>query len=595
MKKILVSLFAFLFSLSALAVPAKPGVFTYTQPDGSVVRLERHGDEFFSWTTLAGTTQAVKLDADGFWRPVTIGAAERAAARERRMLALNRVPRTHTDNKMTHGTRHIPVLLVEFQDVSFTLDSPLEKFTAMLNETGYSYNGATGSVQDYYYENSHGQFQPVFDVYGPVTLPHDMAYYGEPVWKDGKMIDNDKQPELALYDACVILDDAVDFSQYDYDENGTVDMVLFYYAGYNTAEGGSDDAIWPHQWNLQGSPSAEARSARFDGKAVGPYFCTSELKGDSGADMCGIGTTCHEFGHSLGLPDFYDTNYDDNGRCSALGYFSIMASGSYNNDGRTPPYFNAEEKIYLGWMTADDILELPDGAISFGSVKDEVAYKSLTDVEGEYFLYECRDGSSWDAPLPKGLLVYHVDKSNIRSVGGHTPAWIWANWKSFNKLNAYGDHPCFYVVPASDQNNLYYTASDLGMWIFPGTGSITQFVPVDWNGNETGLTLNEIGFADGMVHLTALYASAPDPTSFGQMGFTAISDPGNGVYQAGDVFLLQLDRPVGQPTPKKITWKMDGEPVAEAVTLTPGTHHITAKVVHGDMSMEDLELVIEVK
>ena len=598
MKKILVSLFAILFSLSALAVPAKPGVFTYTQPDGSVVRLERHGDEFFNWTTLAGTTQVVELDADGYWRNATLDLSirEKAVERRRQMNRQRIAPRTHDESKiMTHGERHIPVIVASFSDLDFTLDNINQRFEALLNENGYSYNGATGSVQDYYLENSHGAFTPIFDVYGPVTLPNEMAYYGAPVRDEkGKIVEDDIRPQQAIYDACVLLDATVDFSQYDYDQDGYVDMILFYYAGYNTAEGGSDNAIWPHSWSVQSSSDPEVRNHRFDGLRLDDYFCTSELNGNRGSTMCSIGTTCHEFGHSLGLPDFYDTNYYTNGYCQGLAEFSLMAHGSYNNDGRTPPYFNAEEKIFLGWMIDSDIQELPDGIISFGSVKDEVAYKSLTDVEGEYFLYECRDGSGWDAYIPQGLLVYHVDKSTVRVVGNLTPYDHWVKWRSYNKINAYGNHPCFYVVPAADQNNYNYMESS-NLWVFPGAGGITQYVPIDWNGNETGLTVSEIGFADGMVHLTALYASSPDPTGFGQMGFTAISDPGNGVYQAGDVFLLQLDRPAGERAPKKITWKMDGEPVAEAVTLTSGTHHIVAKVVHADMSMENLELVIEVK
>ncbi|MBR4740733.1 MAG: hypothetical protein IK074_06190, partial [Bacteroidales bacterium] len=110
MKKLLVSLAAILLTLSAWAVPAKPGAFNYTQPDGSVVRLELHGDEFFSWTTLAGTDQVVKLDADGFWRNTTLDSvAWEAAAQFRRQVNLQRSsmqPRTHDESyKMTHGTR----------------------------------------------------------------------------------------------------------------------------------------------------------------------------------------------------------------------------------------------------------------------------------------------------------------------------------------------------------------------------------------------------------------------------------------------------------------------------------------------------------
>ena len=69
----LLSAFAALFiSLAAGAVPAKPGPFQYTQPDGSVVTLERHGDEFLNWTTLYGTQRVVELDENGFWRPSQI-------------------------------------------------------------------------------------------------------------------------------------------------------------------------------------------------------------------------------------------------------------------------------------------------------------------------------------------------------------------------------------------------------------------------------------------------------------------------------------------------------------------------------------------
>ena len=82
---------------------------------------------------------------------------------------------------MTHGPRRIPVILVAFTDVDYSISDPRNKFDALLNQNGYSYNGGTGSVQDYYYDNSHGEFQPIFDVYGPVTLSHPMAYYGAPV------------------------------------------------------------------------------------------------------------------------------------------------------------------------------------------------------------------------------------------------------------------------------------------------------------------------------------------------------------------------------------------------------------------------------
>lgn len=484
--------------VSLRAIPAWPGVFTYTQPDGTVIRLQRHGDEFFSWTTFAGTDQVCALGADGFYRRSYLDMASMAEAgiRRQRMNQGRIRPRgTQNGDVLTHGVRHIPVLLANFADVSFQIADPKVQFEALLNEKGYSTNGGTGSVQDYYVDNSKGEFTPVFDVYGPVTLSREMAYYGGNVENNHSV-----RAYEAVAEAAQMLDDVVDYSQYDYDRDGYVDMVLFYYAGYNEAEGGPEDSIWPHQSGLGGNYS-------FDGKKMGSYFCTSELRGNEGVNMCGIGTTCHEFGHSLGLPDFYDTDYDKNGKSGGLYWLSIMSNGSYNNNGRTPPYFNAEERIMLGWMADSDIKTLEKGTISFGSIKDDIAYRSYTDTEGEYFIYECRDGSGWDYPIKEmsGLVVYHVDKSKVRSVGGITPYEQWNQWGRYNTINAYGDHPCFHVVVAADQENLNYTATS--GWssdkiAFPGAANITTYTPVDWAGNDTKDVLSGISYADGKVTLT---------------------------------------------------------------------------------------------
>ena len=495
LRHILLAAVAALICTASFAIPAKPGAFKYTQPDGTVIMLERHGDEFFSWTTLAGTSQVVVLGEDGFWRKCSIDPLARKAARKNRQEA-NRYrvrPRTHNDDPMTHGSRHIPVFLVNFSDNSFSIDDPATAFNNQLNQAGYSDNGGTGSVRDFYMDNSHGAFEPIFDVFGPVTLPEKLSYYGQ-----NKGNGDAGYAAYAVRDAAQLLDSDVDFSQYDADNDGIVDMILMYYAGYNEAEGASSSTIWPHQWNVANM----GINVQVDGKRLGAYFCTSELKGTSGINMCGIGTTCHEFGHSLGLPDFYDTDYEDNGYSGGLYWFSTMCSGSYNNDGRTPPYFNSEERICLGWMTDDDVPALPEGDSSFGAVHDDIAYRSSTDTEGEYFLYECRDRTGWDATLPEGLLVYHVDKSKTRSVGGISPYDHWTYWSSYNAINAFGDHPCFYVVPAGDPTSLNYNGEYANDWMFPGRLAITSFVPVDWEGNETGVSLSNIAFADGKVSLS---------------------------------------------------------------------------------------------
>ena len=519
LKRLILAAAAALTGISAAAVPAKPGTFRYTQPDGTVVVLQRHGDEFLHWTTTTDG-QVVALDAKGFYRPSAISDEARAQALTRRQEA-NRLRRRglrdygNGDNPLTHGERHIPVFLVQFTDVKFSISDPVTKFDALLNQVGYSANGATGSVRDYYYDNSHGAFTPIFDVYPVVDLPHDMAYYGADP--------NAYQVPYAVVYAAQYLDqyNNVDFTQYDYDNDGWVDMCLMYYAGHNEAEGGSVNSIWPHQWWVNNITYAQV-----DGLYLGRYFCTSELKGSWGTNQCGIGTTCHEFGHSLGLPDFYDT-YEADGDCGALYNFSTMCSGSYNNDSRTPPYFNAEERVLLDWLRDDQILTLPDGNVSFGSVKNDTAYRSYTETTGEYFLYECRDGQGWDSPLPTGLLVYHVDKSSERTVSGITPYELWFYWENYNRVNGYSNHPCFYIIPAYDPTslNFYYGSSYI---VFPGNGGITGYMPIDWNGKPTGATLSGIDYSAGKVSMyvtqreitRSVYGTVTGPSGMPLAGIT---------------------------------------------------------------------------
>ena len=497
-------------SIQLNAVPAQRGAFIWTQPDGTKLTLYRHGDEFEHWTADANGNEYVLID--GWYRIGTSHNRRKPSlAAINRRQAVDRLRAEIRSNAATHGTHRIPVILVEFSDVKFSISDPKSAFNALLNQNGYTANGATGSVRDYYYENSHGEYTPVFDIYGPVTLSKPMKYYGE---NSNDEACSDLHPEEALYDALVLLDETVDFSPYDSDGDGRVDMTLFYYAGYNEAEHGPEDSIWPHQWSLLGSAAQDntgyyyIRNNNFDGVRFANYFCTSELRSNSGTEMCGIGTTCHEFGHSLGLPDFYDTDYGKNGQSGALYWFSIMSSGAYNNNGRTPPYFNSEELIILDWMDESEVEVIEKaGEYTLATVEQKKAYRIMGETEGEYFILETRGGQGWDAPLPAGMLAYHVDKSKTRNVSinsnNYTPYDL---WEHTNTINANGDHPCFYVVPAANQSSLYYSAGYLDDFLFPGRMGVTQYMPVDWDGKYTAQKLSSVSYSSS-THKTTFTVS----------------------------------------------------------------------------------------
>ncbi len=480
-KYILLSVASLFLYISLDAAPAYPYPIKYRQPDGSIIEITLHGDEFWHYTTSGG--KVVELGNDGFYHPAVKPFYN---PQKRRMNNLSRpiVPARVAGRKsISIGKKRFPVFLVEFSDLKFTVENPVEAFSKMLNERGYSENGGTGSVYDYYYENSCGQFDPAYDVIGPVTLSKGFAEYG-----GNNDNGSDKDARGAFVEACslALAQNLIDFSQYDNDGDGYIDNLFFYFAGHNEAEGGSKDAIWPHQSYL-GNFSA-------NGVRAGSYACTSEYRGSSGTTMAGIGTFCHEFGHALGLPDFYDTDYEKNGTADAVYAFSLMCNGNYNNNGRTPPYLGALERWILGWI--EDLPELGTSQdVNIRPVYENGGCTTPTSVEGEFFLYEVRDGSGWDRYIkasnkdnpPSGMLVYHVDMSDDNLISSYPASSLWSS----NDLNCYGSHPCYYIVRPTISYSSY---QDL---MFPGTSGTTTFEGVDWAKQESGYKLTDIAYNDG--------------------------------------------------------------------------------------------------
>jgi len=585
---------------AAMAMPVRPGKILYTQPDGTVVEIYRHGDEWGHYTTNA-QGQVVKQDADGFYRVmegVDAGTAARAASMRRK--AMRQHSRARSGEHIALGQKHFLVILVEFSDLSFTVSNPKSAFSELLNTQGYSTSGGTGSARDYYYDNSHGKFEPIFDVYGPVKLSKTMAYYGSND-SDGY----DQAPEQAIIDACSALKSQIIFADYDNDADGEVDLVFMYYAGYGEADGGSEDTIWPHQWEL----SSAGKSFSDDGKKVDKYACTNELVGTGAlaGKMCGIGTACHEFGHAMGLPDFYDTDYDDNGEAAALFDFSLMCGGGYNNEGRTPPYLNIVERIMLGWIEEANAIQAfsKNGQYTLKTVHEDFAYSSPTDMEGEFFLYECRSAQGWDQYVPaEGLIVYHVDRSSrLVNIGSSSvkASELWSSWESYNAINENGKHPCFYIIPAADQSNLmfgyeyypgygyYYNSANDPLIPFPGSKKVTSYTPKSWNGVSSSITLSSIAYGSG----TSTFTVSGVPSS--ALDYHVIANPGKGVYTAGSSFTLALEEAEDRPV-ASVSWTLDNTPVSGAsVVLTAGSHVIEATVKLQDGRTEILTLELTAK
>ena len=337
------------------------------------------------------------------------------------------MPQTHRMPQQKEETGGKPnlapkglVILANFADVQFV--TPRDTIDNMLNGAHftrhytYTYQpesgrpvtrtiNSSGSARQYFIDQSYGQYVPVFDVIGPVTVSHEMEYYGA---------DKDAKAGEMIKEACELADKlGVDFRLYDHDNDGAVDAVYVIYAGFGEADGGGENTIWPHQHNL----IYTGNSCTIDGKRIEKYACGCEMNNISKV-YDGIGTFCHEFSHVLGLPDMYETTQEKSG-IHTLEQWDIMDYGPYNNDGNTPPSYSAYERMYMGWLMPRVLTE-----------KEYVTLQPINRDKGEsllispsnthnlcgwdpdpqtFYMLEVRETTGWDAALPgNGMMLTRI-------------------------------------------------------------------------------------------------------------------------------------------------------------------------------------------
>lgn len=463
MKKYVALLALCLLPTLMYSVPAYRGWRTATQPDGSTIRIRLNGDEMYHyWENEQG--EIVKRDSLGWWKAVgPVPTPQEMAAR--RAPSLTRPMRAvGSANLAPRGL----VILVNYSDYTYTSTNTQSAMSEMLNGENYTYDGATGSAKKYFYAQSNGQYAPTFDVVGPVTLPNTRAHYG-----GNDSNGDDVLPGDMVVEACQLVDSEVDFSQYDNDGDGYVDFVYILYAGLGEADGGPDESIWPHNWNLTSASSygncTYAKNKRkFDGKYVDNYACSGEINGLTNK-RCGIGTICHEFGHVIGMVDLYDieygTNYDNG---VTPGEWSIMDGGSYNNNGKTPPNYSIFDKYYMGWATPTILNESNKGAktltTNYGDgyqLNSSGTLAAYSSTSPQYYI-ENRQQSGWDAYLPgHGMIVWKVTFSSS--------AW---NNNSPNGSSTSGS-PRYTVVSAKGTDKVQESQADP----FPGSTKTTSYTP----------------------------------------------------------------------------------------------------------------------
>jgi M6 family metalloprotease-like protein len=415
-------IFFFAFS-KAVAVPADTTMKSITQSDKRLLNFYLIGDEKVNFArTLDGYTLLLNANGDycyayidekGDLLPSNYVAANqnlrtksekeflqtinKGLLLSSQQIKMRKAPFTKIEtNYPTVGENNLLIILVSFPDRLFTYTR--EDFDSLASQPGYNRNGATGSMKDYYYDVSFGQLNLIPTVVGPYVLSQPMAYYGA----TGTYF-SDANPKEMIAEACALADNEIDFSQFDMNNDGIIDAVHVIFAGAGEASTGEGDAIWPHRWSIYPS---DGFNITFDGVRLKDYSCSAEKMGNG---MDGIGTVCHEFGHVLGLPDLYDTDYEGSGgQATAINTWSIMASGSYNNYSNTPASFTAYEKYRLNWLQLDT-LEVAGEYVLPPLMDSNKAYIITSPYNDEFFVFENRQRTSWDTYIPNdGGLIYHV-------------------------------------------------------------------------------------------------------------------------------------------------------------------------------------------
>lgn len=437
MKKIIAMLSLTLAASTTFAVPAKQAKKTLTLADGTQVVATLMGDEYMNWWQADNGMRYVESqENEGVYvaanMDIMTATAEmrRAQVGEKRAKRLNSVRKAADlssfggQQRVQIGDEHVTyegkkkgiIILVQFPNQKFEEGHDNAYYNMVANEKGLTHkDGYVGSVSDYFLSQSNGKFELDFDIAGPYTLSHTSSYYGK---NDGANID--VKVGYMIQEGCdAAVADGFNFNNYDWDGDGYADQVFVLYAGLGEASGGDAKTVWPHEYQIRYTCVGKVLNYTAEGKGkVDTYACANEMErvineytGQYTSDqkLAGIGTICHEFSHCLGFADMYDTTA--NGGNYGMGFFDVMASGSYNGGGFIPCNYNAYERIYAGW-TEPIVLEDPASVKAMKSTQDYgrpfIIYNDKH--KDEFFTLENREQKGWDAALyGGGMMITHVD------------------------------------------------------------------------------------------------------------------------------------------------------------------------------------------
>lgn len=406
--------------------------FTFTQPDGSPIRVRGSGNQYYAvFETPDGYTvvqdpethffKYAQLSDDknellpteakvGEENPQRLGlqthirirresAKQKAVSspmqrelsrwqvrRQQKKAQLREIMATAESNPalstVTVGKYVGLCILIRFPDVSETISQ--QEVSDFCNQPGYGGFDNNGSVRDYFYDNSRGKLTYTNVVTQYYTAAHNRDHYTDPNISYGQ-----RARELIIEALDDLKAKGFDFSQLSSDSNGYIYALNVFYVGQrvnNWSEG-----LWPHSWVLATDYNVGG------GKKFRDYQITN-----MGSELT-LRTFCHENGHMIcDFPDLYDYGYESAG----IGNYCLMCSGG---NSKNPVQVCAYLKNEAGWATkVTSITPGSTATLAAGNNDFYIYAKNAT----EYFIIENRAKTARDTFLPDaGLAIWHVDEN----------------------------------------------------------------------------------------------------------------------------------------------------------------------------------------
>ena len=297
----------------------------------------------------------------------------------------------------TKGSPKIFILMIDFSDFPADDVNTQAAVTARIFGNGDGVQAAPyESLKSYYYRSSYGQLTFTGNVLPTYRPPYTRASMGEnPTTTQRQNLIKDA---LAYHVAL-----GHDFAQYDNNGDGKIDYFAVLWTG---PDNGWSNFWWAYKTGW-GGPSPV-----LNGKTLGVYvwqWFANKNQGTRNYPNFDPKVLCHETGHALGLPDYYD--YDDTkGPNGGIGGLDLMDSGKGDH--------NCFSKWLLDWITPV-VYTNTTNQVSLHASGNTGDAMILMDTDpgstfGEYFMVQNRQrvvgSNDASASFPAdGALIWHVD------------------------------------------------------------------------------------------------------------------------------------------------------------------------------------------